>query len=161
MASWSPANPLVMRLAGWQLVIAGGALVMAGLIVPVRSQFNGIVYDRDIWPAVAELREQLEGLDVEGDVLVEMAGLPFPEYFSHVVLAELSEQGIDFTVSTPTMVAQLGPGRRDDRCRATRIFLLIGPDAGVAPPGARRLAFVSDAETFSDGRRHTPSREPP
>ena len=82
-----------------------------------------------------------------------MAGLPFPEYFSHVVLAELSEQGVDFTVSTPTMVAQLGPGRRDDGAASTRLFLLIGPNAGIAPPGTRRLAFVADAPAFTDGRR--------
>jgi hypothetical protein len=123
------------------MAVATAALA-AALTIPVRAQVDGVSTNRDLWPSVEELRAQLAGYRTNGTVLVETDGLPFPDYYSHAVLAELSRRGVPFQVTTDTMVAQLGDRRRADGSTSEVLVVRQGPHAPNAPPGATRIAFV-------------------
>jgi len=109
--------------------------MFAALTMPSRPQPAIGGTNRDVWPVVAELRRQLSELPPTGPVVVETAGVPFPD----AVRAELSRRGVSFQIGAEVQVRQLGEARRVDGSGAGR--LLVGPDS-VAPPGSRTVAFV-------------------
>ncbi|MGI9053233.1 MAG: hypothetical protein ACR2HQ_11395 [Ilumatobacteraceae bacterium] len=135
----SAQSPALRRLA-----IVGPlavAVMFAALTMPSRLQPAIDGTNRDVWPAVAELRMQLSDQPLAGPVVVETGGLQFPDVFTNAVLAELSRRAISFQVASDVQVRQLGEGRRVDGTGVTRLLVWVGSGA-TAPPGSRTVAFV-------------------
>lgn len=135
------ARPSLVR----RLAIAGplGVAVLAGVLtLPPRLLPEGAGTNRDVWPAVAALREQIGQLDLEGPVLVEADGIAFPDYFTYNVLAELSRRDLPIQVSDEVLVRQLGEGRRADGGASSRLLVRVGGDPSP-PPGSTTVAFVA------------------
>jgi hypothetical protein len=124
-------------------VVIGGSVVLAADAARVREVPTSGMSDRQAWSAVADLRRQVAALRTDAVVLVQTNGLAWPDYYSQPVLAELSEQGVPFQVTTEPMVTQLGRQRRPTTSATLCLVIRQGEDAGRAPSGSRQIAFAS------------------
>jgi hypothetical protein len=138
--------------AAHRIVPIGGAvvvIVVGFLATATRPIDDGQFSSRELWPALASVREQLASYQPDDVVEVETGNLSFPDYYSHAVLAELAANDVDFQVTSPTSVGQLGRSRAADGT-ATTTITIDQSDADI-PADARLLARI-DSSSAPDVR---------
>jgi hypothetical protein len=116
--------------------------VFVALNLPTSNQAQGPSADEWSIPVVRELGRQMTVLEGQGPLLVDLEGTEFDDPYGVAVMAELQRRGVPFLVDEPVLVRQLGPARRFTGTNAQAVlFVRIGDDTRVAPPGARRAAI--------------------
>jgi hypothetical protein len=116
--------------------------VFAALNLPTSNQAQGPSADEWSIPVIRELGRQMTVLEGRGPLLVDLEGAGFDDPYGVAVMAELQRRGVPFLVGEPALVRQLGPARRFTGANARAVlFVRIGDDTRVAPPGARRAAI--------------------
>ena len=123
-------------------VIVAFAAVFACLTVPTHSWSEGDFTRRDVWPVTAALRSQLAAVEHVGTVLVETEHVPFPDYFSWAIMAELDRQGVEFVVDTTDAALQVGQRRYDNGTAEARLYVALGDWATATFDGTRLIAFA-------------------
>lgn len=143
-ARWGPAARWIApgRWVSPAVVLFAG--VLAILTVPTRTRSEGEFTRRDVWPVAAEIRSQVAAVEQAGTVLVETERLPFTDYFTWVIMAELDRQGIDFVADTKPAVLQVGEQRNDDGTADVRLYVVFGEWAAATFDGTRRIAYVDN-----------------
>ena len=115
--------------------------VFAALNLPTSNQAQGPSADEWSIPVVRELGRQMTVLEGQGPLLVDLE-TAFDDPYGVAVMAELQRRGVPFLVDEPALVRQLGPARRFTGTNAQAVlFVRVGDDTRVAPPGARRTAI--------------------
>jgi hypothetical protein len=122
--------------------LAAAAALFTVLAIPTQPLDQGGVSNRGLWPSLRELRSQLASYRPSRVVEVETSGLPFPDHYTHAVLAQLSENGLKFQVTTDTMVGQLGRSRAADDSASHRLIVRQAPNDDEPVPGGRLISRV-------------------
>ncbi|MGI8796881.1 MAG: hypothetical protein ACR2IR_09935 [Acidimicrobiia bacterium] len=116
--------------------------VFAALNLPSSNQAQGPSADEWSIPVLRDLGRQMTVLEDQGPLLVDLEGTGFDDPYGVAVMAELQRRRVSFLVDDPVLVRQLGPARRFTGTNAQAVlFVRIGDDTRVAPPGARRAAI--------------------
>ncbi len=95
---------------------------------------------------IGSLVDQLDAYRPDGPVLLDDTGSRVFEPFSGPVFAALGRNGVDVRVSSPSMVRQVGDGRRARGDETRQLVLREGQAAVDTPPGATRVAFVDGVD---------------
>ena len=89
------------------------------------------------------LRAAAGRLDGGGTIFIDTAGRPFPDPYNDTIAAELVHRGVPVRVAGDYISGQYGKFRRlDDDEAVTRVRVLIGHAALVAPVGRQRLLLT-------------------
>ncbi|MCU1502823.1 MAG: hypothetical protein JWM12_2177, partial [Ilumatobacteraceae bacterium] len=134
--------PAVAPLVAGTLV-AAAVVVFAVVALPADAQPEGPTADRDAMPALRQVFGQLDVLATSSPLLFDLSNLVPFEPYSSAVMMRLQELGIEFRVSDPAMVRQLGNRRRATGRERTSIFQLEGLDAVLYDGSACRVASAS------------------
>jgi hypothetical protein len=141
-------NLLAVRLvSGGPVVWAMSVLTAVAATVatlPTYVAESGPVTQQQYVPLIREIRKGLDPLDGSGPVLVDNSGLFFAEPYTWPLMAELARRGVEFEVGTESLSRHAGRRRLADGDAGTRVFLRVGADAAVTPPGATRVVAASD-----------------
>ena len=131
------------RPIAWAVSVAA-ALVLSVATLPTYVANSGPVSQQQYVPAVQEMRRRLDPLEDAGTVLVDNTGLFFAEPYSWPLMAELARRGIEFEVETEGLSRHVGKARLADGDAELRVFMRVGADAAVTPPGATLVATAGD-----------------
>jgi hypothetical protein len=160
---------VVELLAARAATVVAAALTVAAAVaaVPFLAQPQGPVADSWAVPALARVRASLPaaGLDEVDPVRYDTSNLRIYEPYSSAVMLRLQELGVEFRVSDPALVRQLGEERRSDGGEHVRLFQLEGIDAladdvdacllvrasALDPSAERRAAELVDAAAADRG----------
>ncbi len=134
---WPALNGLLDRLP---LVIA---TVLAFATLPFHAAPEGPVADRAVEPNLSIVFGSLDSLRDHQPILYRTDNLRVFEPYSSAVMMRMQEMGIEFRVTDPGMVRQLGNGRRSDGNEAVEVFQLESVDAMRYDGPACRLAYTS------------------
>jgi hypothetical protein len=157
-------------------------VVLAIAAIPFFAQRQGPVADYSAMPAARRVMRELGSLRSSAPLVYDTSNLRVFEPYSSTVMMRLQELGIEFRVTDPAMVRQLGDGRRADGSERTTIYQLQGwpalqhggtdcvvAEASALTPAsedAARNAQRSIAEGIASGRltvdvgRIDPARRP-
>ena len=154
----APARrPTVERAA--TAVALGAAALLTVLNLPALAQQQGPTVDADAIPVLHRVLPRLGALRAGAPVVFETANLRVFEPYSTAVMLDLQVRGIEFRVTDPSMVRQLGERRRADGTERTTIFQLedaaallydgpacaIAVESGVDPEDAAAAGRDVDA----------------
>ncbi len=140
-------RPLWRRIATPAILVATTAFSAAN--VPYFAQQEGPVAFYGSMAALREIFRQLEPLRAEAPIVYNTSNLRVFEPYSSAVMMRLQELGIEFRVTDPVMVRQLGNGRKASGDETTSIMQLEGSDALLYDGPGCRFAIadgVSDSE---------------
>jgi hypothetical protein len=101
-------------------------VVLAIAAIPYLAQQQGPVADYSAMPALRRVMRQLGGLRSSAPLVYDTGNLRVFEPYSSTVMMRLQELGIEFRVTDPGMVRQLGDARRADGTERTTIYQLQG-----------------------------------
>lgn len=90
-----------------------------------------------------ELLDQVGRVEMEGPVLVDIPTVGFGSPYTYVVLASLTERGIDYHFDDERMIRRFGDGRRADGGEPYRLVIYDGVDATARRNGADTIAYVA------------------
>jgi hypothetical protein len=130
VALWAIVELVTAR---WPRLRRAGALVpvvltvvLASAAIPYFAQQQGPVADYSAMPALRRVMRQLGSLRSSAPLLYDTSNLVVFEPYSSTVMMRLQELGIDFRVTDPGMVRQLGDRRRADGTERTTIYQMQG-----------------------------------
>lgn len=128
------------RVASTVLLAIG--VMVAALTFPTYRAAAGPDLQHATWDTVRSLRDQLgPAVEDAGTVWFDLDGQVFSEPYSWPIMAELAARGVEFRVSSPGDVRQVGDERAFDAADVdTRLFYRQGDAAAVTPPGAELIA---------------------
>jgi hypothetical protein len=138
-------SPTARPLA-WAASVAA-ALGLSLATLPTYVANSGPVSQQQYVPLVQAMRRQLDPLEDVGAVVVDNTGLFFAEPYTWPLMAELARRGIEFEVETEGLSRHVGKSRLADGDAKVRVFLRVGGDAAVTPPGATLVAVAGDPAT--------------
>jgi hypothetical protein len=131
------------RAVVWAVCVVT-ALAVTVATLPTYVADSGPVTQQQYVPLIREIREGLDPLEDIGTVLVDNSGLFFAEPYTWPLMAELAHRGVEFEVGTESLARHVGRRRLADGDAVARVFLRVGEDAAVTPPGATRVMAASD-----------------
>jgi hypothetical protein len=128
--------------AAW---LVRGSLVVTGVLVvanlPTTEPEVGPSAAGWTIPASRQLTSDMGAAEGQGALLVDIRGEDLGGPFGVVVMAELQRRDVPFVVDEPELQRQLGPHRRFTGDNADgALFVRVGDESRVMPPGARRIA---------------------
>ncbi len=101
--------------------------ILAVAAMPYFAQQQGPVADYSAMPALRRIMRQLDSLRSSAPVVFDTSNhVNVFEPYSSTVMMRLQELGIEFRVTDPGMVRQLGDGRRADGTERTTIYQMQG-----------------------------------
>jgi hypothetical protein len=124
-------------------VFTAVAVVFGVLALPKHNQRAGPSADEASIPVTRRLTAGLGSLEGKGPFLFEVATLRFAEPYSTAVMAELQRRGVEFRVSDPGWIRQLGPSRAlGEGAQVTGRLVLQEGDRAFAPQPGRLVSRV-------------------
>jgi hypothetical protein len=123
--------------------LAGVVVVIAAFNLPAYNQLVGPDTFQDAIPVARSLSDQVDDYRTDEVVWFDTSGLRYLEPFSAVVMAALERAGVDFRMTQPGLVRQVGNNRRVTGDEPIRMIIREGREALDAPEGMERIAFTS------------------
>ncbi len=132
--------------------------IFSAINIPGYVQLAGPSADQFAQASGRQLDRQLDRVLPLDSVMFDVTGLRFLDNYAAVVMAALQRNGVDFFVTDPGLIRQLGEARRFTGQAHLRMFLRDEHDALVFPAGDERIALASPLSreqigTLTDGEQ--------